>query len=68
VNTPAINTRGLRAHTARCAASYPAVQGRCPACNQRSLFLAAGGYITCASLRCNDPCAAGELLRDRDPA
>jgi hypothetical protein len=67
MNTPAINTSGLAAHTMRSAANYPVVQGRCPACNLRTLFLASGGFVTCSSLYCTNPCAAGELLRDRGP-
>ena len=57
-----VNTAGLDAHPARCAAWMPVVKGKCPACGMASLFLAAGGYVTCASLSCKDPCAAGELL------
>ena len=41
---------------------WPLVRGRCPACRLSSLFLAAGGYITCASLTCSNPGAASDLL------
>lgn len=41
---------------------YPKVQGVCPACKSHSLFLGAGGYVTCAVLSCADPCAANEVL------
>jgi hypothetical protein len=27
----------------------------CPACGSRSLFIAEGGWLTCASLRCSEP-------------
>lgn len=33
----------------------PHVQGRCPACNRESLFLGAGGHLTCSSLDCPMP-------------
>jgi hypothetical protein len=43
--------------------SYPHVQGRCPACGgSQSLFLAEGGYVTCARVECPDPEAATRLL------
>jgi hypothetical protein len=57
-----ITTTGLSAHPLRSAAGYPHVQGRCPACGRGSLFLASGGYLTCASLRCTDPTRASNLL------
>lgn len=38
------------------------VQGRCPACNSASLFLADGGYITCSWIDCPNPDAAASLL------
>ncbi|WP_282790867.1 DUF6085 family protein [Streptomyces sp. CC224B] len=41
---------------------FGAVQGRCPACRSASLFLGAGGHVTCARLDCPDPSAADELL------
>ena len=63
-----ITTTGLNAHPARSAAGYPYVQGRCPACGLASLFLAVGGYVTCASLNCPDPSRASYLLEvSRDP-
>jgi hypothetical protein len=57
-----ITTTGLAAHPARSAAGYPHVQGKCPACGDASLFLASGGYVTCASLSCTDPSRASDLL------
>lgn len=42
--------------------TFQAVQGRCPGCSRSSLMLGAGGYVTCASLDCPDPAAAGEVL------
>jgi len=41
---------------------FPDVQGRCPACNGASLFLADGGYTTCRRLDCPNPDAASLLL------
>ncbi|MER7813830.1 hypothetical protein [Streptomyces sp. NPDC096153] len=38
------------------------VQGRCPACGKTSLFLGAGGYVTCSRLECPEPDAASTLL------
>lgn len=33
----------------------PRVQGECPACNLRSLFLGQGGHVTCSNLECPLP-------------
>lgn len=57
-----VNTTGLSPHPARCAAQYPVVVGACPSCGNESLFLADGGYVTCAILRCPDSGAASDLL------
>lgn len=38
------------------------VQGRCPACGNGHLFLGSGGYVTCPSLDCPNPCAPSEAL------
>ena len=57
-----MNTTDLTPHPARAAAQYPIVKGRCPACGYRSLFLAAGGYVTCSVIPCPDPGAASDLL------
>lgn len=38
------------------------VAGRCPVCNGESLFLGAGGHVTCSRIECPDPCSADELL------
>jgi hypothetical protein len=62
-----VTTTGLTAHPARPAAGYPIVQGRCPACGAASLFLASGGFVTCASLRCPNPTQASYLLHALDP-
>lgn len=40
------------------------VQGHCPACGGRSLFLGDGGYITCANIECPVPSAASDVLAD----
>lgn len=42
------------------------VVGYCPACGGESLFLAAGGYVTCSRLECPRPAAVDELLEDRE--
>jgi hypothetical protein len=60
--TPKINTHGLEAHPARCAAWMPVVKGMCPSCGSRSLFLAVGGHVTCANLSCKDPTSAADAL------
>lgn len=60
--THEVNTVGLEPHSARPAASMPIVRGRCPACNLTSLFLASGGFVTCASLSCPDPSSAYDVL------
>ena len=46
--------------------TFPTVQGHCPACGATSLFLGAGGYITCARIDCPQPDAATTLL-EHDP-
>ena len=63
----AINVQGLTAFPSPVTAFMPIVQGVCPSCGARSLFLAVGGYVTCASLSCQDPCAASKALGDEDP-
>jgi hypothetical protein len=42
------------------------VQGYCPMGCGRTLFLASGGYITCARDKCPDPGAASDLLADAE--
>lgn len=44
---------------------YPQVQGKCPACHGQSLFLGAGGYVTCSYLSCPNPTAVNDLLLGR---
>ncbi|MEU5976328.1 hypothetical protein [Streptomyces sp. NPDC047315] len=43
------------------------VQGLCPACRAASLFVADGGYVTCARLECPNPVAADDLLHGEKP-
>lgn len=57
-----INTHGLVASSAPAAINMPAVSGHCPSCGLKSLFLAVGGWVTCANLNCADPCAAANLF------
>lgn len=47
--------------------AFPGVQGRCPACHGASLFLGAGGHVTCSRLDCPDPCKADDLLHRGKP-
>ena len=63
-----VNVNGLTAFPSRVAAFMPHVQGRCPSCGMRSLFLASGGYVTCASLSCLDPSAASDVLQSAPSA
>ncbi|MFF8412874.1 DUF6085 family protein [Streptomyces omiyaensis] len=42
--------------------SNPTVQGQCPACRGTSLFLGAGGHVTCARIDCPNPTAADDFL------
>lgn len=39
-----------------------AVQGTCPACGGKHLFLGEGGHVTCSLIGCPNPCAADDLL------
>lgn len=41
---------------------FPKVTGKCPSCGNDSLFLAAGGWVTCSVIGCLDPSAASDLL------
>ena len=52
------------ASTAPLAAGLPLVQGRCPACGTKGLFLGDGGYITCSLRECPQPDAATEVIAD----
>ena len=56
------NVVGLEPYPSRVAAFMPIVRGTCPACGIKSLFLASGGYVTCANLGCPNPGAASDLL------
>lgn len=38
------------------------VQGQCPACGNRSLFLASGGYVTCRIAECPRSTAMADLM------
>lgn len=42
------------------------VQGYCPVCGGRSLFLGTGGYVTCSRSDCSNPSAASDILDDRE--
>lgn len=43
-------------------ASFPEVRGYCPCCGAQSLFLGAGGYVTCSRQECSQPDAASMML------
>lgn len=42
------------------------VAGFCPMGCGETLFLGAGGHVTCSLLKCPNPCAADGLLQDRE--
>lgn len=46
------------------ATGFPLVAGTCAACGGRSLFLGAGGHVTCARLDCPNPTNVDDLLND----
>lgn len=58
----AVRRHEVKVIWARVAAFMPIVRGTCPACGIKSLFLASGGYVTCANLDCPNPGAASDLL------
>lgn len=35
--------------------TFPLVQGRCPACARKTLFLGSGGWVTCSNDTCTEP-------------
>ena len=47
--------------------AFPTVQGRCPACRGASLFLGAGGHVTCSRLDCPNPVAVDDMLHGEQP-
>lgn len=53
--------------TAPLAAGLPLVRGNCPACGRASLFLGAGGHVTCSIIDCPNPSAADEQLHGEQP-
>jgi hypothetical protein len=44
--------------------NFPKVAGRCPNCRRESLYLGAGGHVTCSFLGCGAPTLADEVLHD----
>lgn len=42
------------------------VQGRCPSCGSRGLFVGDGGWLTCPSLNCGDPTAPSAVLNSSE--
>ncbi len=53
---------GLLIHEQGYGKGWPLVQGACPACRRRTLFLGTSGYVTCGAAECPDPAAATDLL------
>lgn len=45
---------------------FPRVAGVCPMGCGETLFLANAGHVTCSYLPCPNPCAADEILHDRE--
>jgi len=43
--------------------SYPGVKGRCPMGCGETLFLGAGGHVTCSFIDCPDPAAVDDWLQ-----
>lgn len=41
---------------------FPNVAGRCPACGSSSLFLGAGGWVTCSLDKCPNPTAWADAM------
>lgn len=54
----------ISASVHRAATEYPKVAGECPNGCGKTLFLAAGGHVTCSSQVCSVPLAAHDLLRN----
>jgi hypothetical protein len=47
---------------AKGANKYPSVEGECPECGCKSLFVGQGGYVTCSRIGCDDPSAPSKAL------
>jgi len=43
----------------------PRINDRCPACDRRTLFIGAGGLLTCSFLTCPQPCAGAAIMAQR---
>lgn len=41
---------------------FPLVQGACPVCGVRGLFVGEGGYVTCSYVNCSEPDAPSRVL------
>ena len=42
------------------------IEGRCPMCGKDSLFIAAGGYVTCAFIECPNPTGLSDIIGDTE--
>jgi hypothetical protein len=43
----------------------PRINDRCPACDRRTLFIGAGGLLTCSFLTCPQPCVGAAIMAQR---
>jgi hypothetical protein len=43
----------------------PRINDRCPACDRRTLFIGAGGLLTCSFLTCPQPCVGAANAKRR---
>lgn len=59
-------TRRLLAEARAALTVRPVVTGHCPACGRSSLYVGAGGYVTCAQADCPEPDAASALLAAKE--
>lgn len=61
--TPGFADRHRRREREEANRPFPSVKGRCPACGSATLFLGAGGYVTCSWIECSNPSRASEVLK-----
>lgn len=40
----------------------PWVEGKCPACGSRTMFVGVGGFLTCSLIGCPDPLAPSKAI------
>lgn len=61
VNPPGAIGPGLELENAKMSEQAPRIVDRCPTCGAQSLFVGAGGYLTCSVIDCKAP-AVGEVM------